>query len=182
MPLAPRDLIESLEREAQLLDDQESSEMNQSAIARYKRDDYKLIELYQQQTQELMKIASSGIQYTETDESQMGNDDRTLPLLMPEVTTAALDTSKPTSPMVFLNPPKQVSSPTFRTKNQLAKGKAPEKPYHSKETKKRSFDAIGIDAGVGTNANSLNEPLGGEHIESLKTVEASKDGEGLSQS
>ena len=62
----------------------------------------------------------------------------------------------------------------------MAKGKAQEKGYHSKGTKKRSFDAIGIDAGVGTNANSLNEPLGGDHVESLKTVEASKDGEGIS--
>ena len=67
--MAAAELIQSLERDVQLLDDQESSEMNQSAIARYKKDDFKLIELYQKQTQELMNIASSGIQYTDTDES-----------------------------------------------------------------------------------------------------------------
>ena len=104
--MAAAELIQSLERDVQLLDDQESSEMNQSAIARYKKDDFKLIELYQKQTQELMNIASSGIQYTETDESQMGSNERNSPLTMPEITTAGLDTSKPTSPMVFLNPPK----------------------------------------------------------------------------
>ena len=104
--MAAAELIQSLERDVQLLDDQESSEMNQSAIARYKKDDFKLIELYQQQTQELMNIASSGIQYTDTDESVMGSKERNSPLMMPEITTAGLDTSKPTSPMVFLNPPK----------------------------------------------------------------------------
>ena len=42
-----------------------------------------------------MNIASCGIQYTETDESVMGSKERNSPLMMPEITTAGLDTSKP---------------------------------------------------------------------------------------